>query len=333
VVEAYAVCERKEVEQLVVCLELTPNLVLLVCILPVLELVVRVGGVVGGEVVTRRVERVAQVFLCGYAYVAGNVVERVDRRELLSAGNCAVFRVGVVDRGAEGELLVGFVAAACRESVLVVRVGAGGIDTVVVNVGERNEVVALVGCAVERHAVVERNARVEEVAYVVLYGTVALNALGVVVNVSVHPFHAVEAGTPRAVLNGYVFSVCALAEHVLHFNQACNLCELDTTVVGNAEAFFVLRTFLGGNHDNAVGSAATVECRCGSALEHCHLGYVVGVDGCCTVTEVVVVVELVLVNTVARRGGGVVDGHTVDDVQRLVVAAQRAETADYDRSR
>ena len=218
-------------------------------------------------------------------------------------------------------------AAVGREGVLRVAVAVGGHDTIVVNLRQAHVVVVhLVGVA-ERDAVVVAEARVEEVLRVVLDGLVRLDVLRVVVDGTIAQLRAVELRTPRAVLVVGLVAIPAHTEVVLELRQAQHALPLQATVVLHAHAG-VRAARLRRDENHAVGSAATVEGRSGGTLQDGHVLHVVGVHGVGTVTEVELVVQVVAADH--RR---VRHGHTVDDVEWLVGAVQRADTTDDDRVR
>ena len=75
-------------------------------------------------------------------------------------------------------------------------------------------------------------------------------------------------------------------------------------------------TTLGGNHDNPVGSARTVDSGSGSILEDVHRSDVLRVERA--------------EDTGSTSDSGVLDGHTVDDDQRVVAGIERSTTTDTD---
>ena len=87
----------------------------------------------------------------------------------------------------------------------------------------------------------------------------------------------------------------------------------------------VLTGVFSGDHHHAVGGAAAVECRGGSSLQYRNALNVVGVD---VLHEVAVVVALGTSGCFRAVVVTALDGHTVDDEERLVVARERVGTTD-----
>ena len=216
-------------------------------------------------------------------------------------------------------------AATSRHSVLGAGVGVGGDNTIILDVRQRHEVGALVGSTVERKAVVVAETGLEEVADVVLDGNIRLQVLRVVVNPTVELLRTVEGGTPRTVLNLGLVAIPTHTELVLHLRQAENRLPLQTTVVLNTDAL-LLRALLGGDQDDTCTSTATIQSGSGSAFQHCHRLDIIGVDCVSTVTKVETTVQ-----TVATESSSIVQGHTINNIQRLVATRERTDATDNNR--
>ena len=211
----------------------------------------------------------------------------------------------------------------CRESVLLVAVGLGRYDTIIVNLRQRNEVVAGIGSTVERYAVVITETGIVEVLQVVLDGYIRLDLLAAVVLSTPAQGRTIESWTPRTVLVVGLITVPTHTELVLHLWQAHYLLPLQTAVILYANTFLLLLTALGGDYDYTVGSTATIKCGSSSTLQDGHRLNIVGVNSVSTVTEVVSVIERGTGNSVVKHR------YTVNYVQWLVATANRAETTDY----
>ena len=230
-VHTEAVSKPEVFQEFVVDFEVAIEALLLITILEVLKNIVGVGDTVRRVVVTGSVEGVGKVLHLGDGDVARGLHDRVVHAGLaLARGDELVTLEGVVQRGAERDVALAM-ACASAEGVLVVAVGAGGNDTVIADLRERQIISTLVGGTIERQTVVETEAGVEEVLHVLLDGNVRLHVLRVVVHVTVTKRGTVERGTPRTVLDIGLLTVPAHTEHVLLLRDAEQRLPLEAAVV------------------------------------------------------------------------------------------------------
>ena len=111
---------------------------------------------------------------------------------------------------------------------------------------------------------------------------------------------------------------CLIGRHISYEVAGNAGIEVDADSAGTLTA-------LGGNHDNAVGSFRTVEGRSGSTLKNAEVLDILGVDVGQTVALRTLAAPIVGVVGIA-----VVDGHTVDNDERLVGTGNGAETTHVD---
>ena len=123
--------------------------------------------------------------------------------------------------------------ATCREGILLVAVGISRNDTIVANLRERYEIVALVSSTVERNTVRIAETCIEEVPHVVLNSLVRLDLLRIVVNGTVLQRRTVELRTPGTVLVVGLVSVPTHTEIILHLGQTHDAFPLQTAVILN----------------------------------------------------------------------------------------------------
>ena len=178
----------------------------------------------------------------------------------------------------------------------------------------------VVAHTIQRYAVRGAHARIEEVLDVVLQSAVLVNQLLVVPDGTVDLGRTVQLGTPRTVLDERLGTVPTLTELILHLRQQADITPLNASVVADLEvALALLLTALGGDHDHTVGSAATIQSSSGSTLQNGHVLDVVRVDARQTTLGAGMTHSLTC---------GLLEGHTVNDIQGLVVTVDRADTAD-----
>ena len=134
----------------------------------------------------------------------------------------------------------------------------------------------------------------------------------------------VGLGTPTHVGScGGTGRVLAVVAHTVDFLNVVPLGKLGVdgkrTIVLDTKALLVVGA-LGRDEDHTMGSAATVQCRSGRALEHGHALDVIGIDGRDAVTQVIATL-----NT-GTTEVGVIQGHTVNNIQRLVITGHLGVT-------
>ena len=155
-------------QEVIIQLELTIEALALVLIQMVIQNVVRVHHAIRCIVITRCVKDIVLVFQLNDSDVTRCLHDRVVHiLEALTSLYEVVLLVSIVQRRTESQTL-NLVRTTGRESVLLIAVSIGGDDTVIRDLRERHEVVALVGCTVERYTVRETETSVEEVLHVVL---------------------------------------------------------------------------------------------------------------------------------------------------------------------
>ena len=129
----------------------------------------------------------------------------------------------------------------------------------------------------------------------------------------------------RAVVDRSVdAAVGSLSIYILYVVEACQLLLYGRGGVDlHAEGLsFAGRGLLRGDHDDAVAGLRAVQGRCGGAFQYGDVLDVVGVDARNAVSQVI---SAVLVRTAEI---GVVDGHSVHYVQRLVVSREHRAASD-----
>ena len=155
-------------QEVIIQLELTIEALALVLIQMVVQNVVRVHHAIRCIVITRCVKDIVLVFQLNDSDVTRCLHDRVVHiLEALTGLYEVVLLVSIVQRRTESQTL-NLVRTTGRESVLLIAVSIGGDDTVIRDLRERHEVVALVGCTVERYTVRVTETSVEEVLHVVL---------------------------------------------------------------------------------------------------------------------------------------------------------------------
>ena len=155
-------------QEVIIQLELTIEALALVLIQMVIQNVVRVHHAIRCIVITRCVKDIVLVFQLNDSDVTRCLHDRVVHiLEALTGLYEVVLLVSIVQRRTESQTL-NLVRTTGRESVLLIAVSIGGDDTVIRDLRERHEVVALVGCTVERYTVRVTETSVEEVLHVVL---------------------------------------------------------------------------------------------------------------------------------------------------------------------
>ena len=139
-------------------------------------------------------------------------------------------------------------------------------------------------------------------------------------------------GTPRFVSVAHgVHVVLTVRAHTVHLLHVVPLAQLriqgERTVVLYRPFRVAGIGFLRGDKDHTVAGAATVQGGCGRTFQHRHRLDVIRVERRNTVTQVITAFCACL--TVV----GVVQGYTVDHVQRLVVTGDLCRTTQHDASR
>ena len=327
-IEAETVRQLKPLQEVVVHLELAIEALALVLIQVIVENVVRVHHAIRCIVVTWRIERIAQIFQFGDRDITRSLHDSIIHvLEALTSLDEVVLLISVVHRRTECQV-VDLMRTTGREGVLSVTVGVSRNDTVILQLRERYEVVALFSSAIERHTVRIAEASVEEVLHVVLNRQIRFDLLRVIVYSTILQGRAIEAGTPRTVLVVSLVTVPTHTEVVLHLRQTHHLLPLQTTVIFDTETFSLLLTTLGSDQDNTIGSTATIKSGSSSTFQDGHALHVVRVHSVSTVTEVITTVQ-----TIAAVNCRVVHGYTINNIERLVGSAQRTDTTDDNRVR
>ena len=161
----------------------------------------------------------------------------------------------------------------------------------------------------------------------------------IVRNDLIRPGHSVEIGqhvravrfrSPALVRVRYcVNAVGSVASHTVDLLDVVPFRQLGVygqrTVVFHAE--LVLFGFLRGDEDDAVAGAASVECRCGRAFQHGHVFDIVRVDAGNAVSEVEPSAGACAAEV------RVVQRHSVDHIQRLVVPCHFSTASENDTCR
>ena len=160
----------------------------------------------------------------------------------------------------------------------------------------------------------------EEVLDVAFNGGVLMDELLVIPDRTIDLRRTVEFRTPGTILNEGLLSVPSLSELVLELGQCRHPSPLHATIIADGEvACPIGLATLGGDDDDTVGSAATIECGGCSTFQHGHRLNVGAVDvGYTTHGLLLTLLELC----------SLLEGYTIDDIQRLVVAIDGAETTD-----
>ena len=169
--------ELHERGEVVVELQLTIEALALLLVLKVLHYPVRVGDTIRCIVVTRGIERIAQILhLCDTDIARSLHDGVVHRATALTCGHEAVLLVGVVYICTDGYSLH-LLAGIGREGVLGVAVSIGRNDTVIVNLRQADIEGGQVCGIAERYAVVVAETGIEEILGVVLDRQVRLHVL------------------------------------------------------------------------------------------------------------------------------------------------------------
>ena len=167
--------------------------------------------------------------------------------------------------------------------------------------------------------------RIEEILDIVLNSTVLVLQLLIIPDWTIHLCTTVHLRTPRSVLDEGLLTVPTLTELVLELRQCSDATPLQTTVVADLEvAVAMLLTSLGGDDDHTIGSTATIQSCSSSTLQHGHVLDIVRVDVRHT-TDGILELFLLFLRTTE---GGLYEGHTIHNVEGLVVTINRADTTD-----
>ena len=272
-------------------------------------------------VVTWRVEDIVLVFQLNDSDVARSLHDSVIHvLKALTGLHELVLLISIVQRRTECQVLH-LVRTTSWECIFLIAVSTGGDDTIVADLRERYKVVTLVSCTIERYTVRVTETSIEEVLHIVLDRQIRLDLLRVVIYSTILQYRTIETWTPRTILIVSLVTVPTHTEVVLHLRQAHHALPLQTTVILNTEALLLLLTSLGSNQDHTIGSTATIEGCSGSTLQDGHVLHVVRVHSVSTVTEVITAVQ-----TVVTENCRVIQGHTINNIQRLVSTTQWADT-------
>ena len=164
---------------------------------------------------------------------------------------------------------------------------------------------------------------IEEVLDVVLGSLILVDELLVVPDRTVDLSRTIHLGTPGTILDEGLVTIPTLSVLVLELRQVGNLAELHASIIADGEvAGTVLLTALRGDDDDTVSGTRAIEGRSSGTLQHGHVLNVVRVHVGDTTHGILMLLS---------QTSGALEGHTVDDVQRLVVTVDRADTTDNHR--
>ena len=195
-IKTNTISQLEPLQEVVIYLELAIETLTFVLIQVSIQNIIRVHHAIRCVIITWRVERIVQILKfrdCDITRCLHDSVIHILKT--LTSLHEVVFLICIVQRRTESQI-INLVRTTGRESILLIFISTSRNDTVIGNLRERHEIVALVRSTVKRQTVRIAETGIEEVLHIILDSLVGLNLLRVVVHSTILQCRVIELWTP-----------------------------------------------------------------------------------------------------------------------------------------